>query len=307
MSQPLSIYCRAAVQMAETLSRKVGNRLSRWRSPPAAGSTANRRTVRTVVSMEALGNAFGELGITPGDAVMVHSGISQLGKVAGGPKAILELLTKQVGAQGHLLFPAFPFDNLMYEYLRHRPTFDVRTSPSKMGALTEFALKAPGSERSVHPTHSVVAFGPQRSAFVAEHHLCTAPFADGSPFARLVEFKGKILLLGVGLNSTTSFHRIEDRLGGAFPVRVYHRERFAVDCVDATGSTVQVTTSAHDPFISRIRDCDLLRPAFLREGIMREVRVGDGHATLIDAAGVDRVLEAEWRQRRLTIYGRIWG
>src|SRR5262249_11947058 len=153
--------------------------------------------------------------------------------------------------------PVFPFDTLMFDYLLSSPIFDVRTTPTKMGALSEYALKTGEGQRSIHPTHSVLAFGENSSAYVSGHHLCPAPFTDQSPYAHLVETRGKILLIGVGLNSTTSFHRTEDRLGERFPVNVYRPEVFTVECVDADGRTLQVKTKAHDPFISRIRDCEL--------------------------------------------------
>jgi hypothetical protein len=69
----------------------------------------------------------------------------------------------------------------------------------------------------------------------------------------------------------------------------------------------EVQTPAHDPFVSRVRDCDLVRQDFLQTGVLRELPVGDGVVGIIRARGMDRLLEALWRTRRLTIYGRIWG
>jgi aminoglycoside 3-N-acetyltransferase len=239
--------------------------------------------------------------------VIVHSGISHLGKVTGGPKAIFELIRDMVGEQGNVLYPVFPFNTLMMNYLASKPSFDVRTAPSKMGSLTEYALKVPDGFRSIHPTHSVLAFGPQRKELVGTHHLDDRPFADRSPFAKLVDFNGKILLIGVGLNSTTSFHRTEDRLGDKFPVRIYGQQSFRVPCTGWNGESLEVVTPAHDPFVSRVRDCDLVRDDFLREGVMRELPIGSGTVGLIDAGGMDRLLEKLCFSRHLTIYGRLWG
>jgi aminoglycoside 3-N-acetyltransferase len=254
-----------------------------------------------------LKSALSALRLGQGDAVLVHSGLSHLGKVAGGPRAVFELIRDAVGERGHVLYPVFPFDSLMYTYLVSQPTFDVRTAPTRMGALTSFALNTSGGQRSVHPTHSVLAFGPESAQFVREHHLCPTPFADRSPFARLSEFRGKILLLGVGLNSTTSFHRTEDRLGDAWPVKVYRPETFQVPCVDAHGANLDVTTRAHDPFVSRVRDCDLVKTDLLQRAVLREVRVGSGSVGILDAADMDRLLEDLCLRRHKTIYGRLWG
>ena len=265
------------------------------------------QTPRATVDMATLQTALETLGLSRGDTLLVHSGISHLGKVAGGPRAIFDLIRTCIGNNGHVLYPVFPFDSLMYTYLMSNPVFDIRTAPSKMGALTAYSLGIPDGHRSLHPTHSVIAFGPRGADFVDQHHSCDTPFAETSPFARLVEAGGKILLIGVGLNSTTSFHRTEDRLGNRFPVRVYLDEVFEVTCIDANGLPSRVTTRSHDPFISQVRDCDLVRADLLRAGVLREQNVGNGAVGLIDAAGMDKLIEELWRSRGLTIYGKLWG
>jgi aminoglycoside 3-N-acetyltransferase len=307
MRQPASVYVRAARKTAARFLNKVRRRVRKAISPKAVQNSKPQREARPLVDAASLNAALDALGLTRGDVVMVHSGISHLGKIAGGPRTVFELIRERIGDEGHVLYPVFPFDTLMYHYLKTRPTFDVRTAPTKMGALTEYALKSSGGLRSVHPSHSVLAFGPHRAEFVNKHHLCPAPFTDQSPFARLVDVQGKILLLGVGLNSTTSFHRTEDRLGERFPVKVYHSEAFQVACVDDKGMSCNVDTRAHDPFVSRIRDCNLVRAAFLGAGVLREVPVGSGVVGMIDAAAMDRFLEELCFGPRLTIYGKLWG
>ena len=307
MRQPTSLYVRSARRNAASFYRRGKRKLQKilFRTDQAGGQS--KREVRPVVDMGMLRAAFQQLGLAPGDSVIVHSGISHVGKIVGGPKAIFELIRDMIGERGHLLFPVFPFNNLMMHYLKAGPSFDVRTAPSKMGALTEYALKVPGGVRSIHPSHSVLAFGPNSSEFASSHHLDNAPFAERSPFARLVESHGKILLIGVGLNSTTSFHRTEDRLAERFPVRVYGQETFRVACTDWNGQRVEVTTLAHDPFVSRVRDCNLVRTDFLREGVLRELPVGNGTVGMIDAGAMDRLLETLAFSRKSTIYGRLWG
>jgi aminoglycoside 3-N-acetyltransferase len=305
MRQPLSLYIRAARLGARRFYGKLERRARRAVGRKAAEDP--RGSERVTVSMEELRAALRDLEIAPGDTVLVHSGISHLGKIIGGPRAVFEAIQAAVGDRGHVLYPVFPFDSLMYTYLASQPTFDVRTAPTRMGAVTAYAQKVAGGRRSVHPTHSVLGFGPNAGEFVDAHHLCSTPFADRSPFARLVDVRGKILLLGVGLNSTTSFHRTEDRLGDSFPVKVYRPEAFTIACVNNDGDTVHVTTPAHDPFVSRARDCDLVRPDFVEKGVIKEVNVGTGRAAAIDAVRMDELLEALLKQRRRTIYGRIWG
>jgi aminoglycoside 3-N-acetyltransferase len=303
MRQPASLYVRSMRRNAMSFYGRGTRKLRRL----MVGETPVPRETRPVVDAAMLRNAFQQLGLAKGDTVIVHSGISHLGKVTGGPKAIFEIIREMVGGQGNVLYPVFPFNNLMMNYLESKPSFDVRTAPSKMGSLTDYALKAPDGLRSIHPSHSVLAFGPQRDELVATHHLDVKPFAERSPFARLVDFNGKILLVGVGLNSTTSFHRTEDRLGDKFPVKIYGERTFRVPCTGWNGEPLEVVTPAHDPFVSRVRDCNLVRDDFLREGVLRELPIGSGTVGIIDAGAMDRLLEKLCFSRRLTIYGRLWG
>jgi len=305
MRQPLSIYVRAADCRARRFYEKLGRRATAILPRGQAFSRGNAAP-RINLERESLRRAVADLGIASGDTVLVHSGISHLGKVVGGPRSVFEVIRDAVGEHGHVLYPVFPFDSLMYTYLASAPTFDVRSAGSRMGSLTTYALTIPGGVRSVHPTHSVLAFGRAARDLCGEHHLCSTPFGERSPFARLVAANGKILLLGVGLNSTTSFHRTEDRLGDLFPVKVYLPGVFKVSCVDAQGASLSVTTPSHDPFISQVRDCDLVKNDFVRSGVLREKPLGNGTVAAIDAAAMDRLLEELCRQQ-MTIYGRLWG
>ena len=308
MRHPLSIYVRSTQRTLSRFVERAGRRVKRVISVADEESLTSRHGAhRSLVDAASIKAALDTLGIVTGDTIMVHSGISNLGKVVGGPRVIFDLVRDQVGPSGHVLFPVFPFATLMAEYLKSGPTFDVRTAPSKMGALTEFALKCPSGMRSVHPTHSVIAFGPRSAEFVKDHHLCQTPFANESPFGKLVDFNGKILIIGVGLNSTTSFHRTEDRLGSEFPVKVYLSQPFRTKCLDADGVQLEVSTFAHDPFISRIRDCNLARIKFLQSGVLKEIAVGDGVVGIVDARGMDQHLEEMMRSHKETIYGKIWG
>ena len=47
------------------------------------------------------------LGIEPGITVMMHSSLSALGPVKGGPEAVVDALSEVVGPDGTLLVPAF--------------------------------------------------------------------------------------------------------------------------------------------------------------------------------------------------------
>ena len=305
MRQPLSIYVRAAGLSAKRFETRVVRKVRKLADKEAASSAA-KSPHRPAISLDMIAEAIATLDIVRGDRVIVHSGIGALGKVAGGPKGVFSLLRDVVGDEGLLLFPAFPFDTLMYDYLMSRPSFDVRTAPAKMGAVVNMALADQDHVRSIHPTHSIAAFGREAKALVADHHLDDTPFGPRSPYWRLADSQGKVLVIGVGLSSVTGFHLPEDRLGSRFPVRVYHSNRFEIDCTDWQGKSVKVNTPAHNPLISRVRDCYLVENVFLVGGIYRKLPVGQHYVGAIDFSAMDACLQRLALEGR-TIYGRIWG
>ncbi|MBN1668294.1 MAG: AAC(3) family N-acetyltransferase, partial [Anaerolineales bacterium] len=69
-----------------------------------------------------------------------------------------------------------------------------------------------GTRRSLHPTHSVCATGQLADELLQEHRLDETPCGPHSPFHRLPEVDGQILLLGCGLAANTSMHAVEERV-----------------------------------------------------------------------------------------------
>lgn len=149
-----------------------------------------------------------ELGVQGGDVLLVHSSLSSMGYVAGGPETVVRGLLDALGASGTLLMPA-----LSYEHVRSKqPIFDVRHTPSNVGAIPEHFRQRSGTRRSLHPTHSVCAVGARTGELLDEHHKDRTPCGRYSPFHKLPQVGGKILMLGCGLRPNTSFHAIEERV-----------------------------------------------------------------------------------------------
>lgn len=305
MRQPLSIYVRGvrleARRFATRALRKLHKMVGKEQSEPRL------RESRQVIELSMVDSALSTLGIGLGDRLLVHSGISNLGKVKGGPSGVLRLLRERVGDSGLLLFPAFPFDTLMHEYVKSNPEFDPHTSPTAMGALATLALSDSQRARSLHPTHSVCGFGSGVREFLDGHHLDDTPFGPHSPFWRLADVDGKILVIGVGLSSVTSFHMTEDHMGNKFPVSVYLDEPYRLSCRNNLGEKVEVMTRCHDPAISRLRDCYIVEDRLMQGGIYQKMPVGQHHIGVIDARAMDECLQDLAQRKHLTIYGRIWG
>ena len=208
----------------------------------------------------------GELGLREGDTVYVHSAVDRLN--LGFPfYRILALLRAAVGPRGHLLFPTYPNRGRTssYEYLARGEVFDVRRTPSYTGLLTEFARRQRGAVRSLHPTKSVCAIGPDAEELTATHHLSPYPYDRVSPYYKLVERGAKIVGLGVWTTYLSFVYVVDDALKGDAPVRVYAPRLFAARCVDYEGREVTVETYAHD-----MRNVVHDIPRFMREHVPAE-------------------------------------
>lgn len=138
-----------------------------------------------------------KLGIEQGDLVQVHSSLSAFGYVAGGAETVVDALLEAVGVPGTIMVPTFNHGA--------EDIFDLASSPSTNGAITNALRLRPESYRSLHPTHPVAAIGPLAELLTREH-LTGGTFGLLSPLGKLAAMGGKILLLGVGMNSNTMAH-----------------------------------------------------------------------------------------------------
>jgi len=146
------------------------------------------------------------LGVREGGVLLVHSSLRALGWIEDGPETVIQALLAALGPEGTLLMPA-----LTYDYVTRRsPTFDVRHTSSNVGAIPEYFRTRLGTHRSIHPTHSVCAVGPRTGEMLDDHPLDDTPCGPHSPFHKLRDVGGQLLMLGCGLHPNTSFHAIEE-------------------------------------------------------------------------------------------------
>lgn len=153
---------------------------------------------------EAVARGLRDLGVGAGGTILVHASVRALGPVAGGLETVVDGLLRAVGPTGTLLMPALSWS------LRPPAVFDPTGTPSIVGALAEHFRRRPGTRRSVHPTHSVSAVGRRARELLAAHVFDRTPCGPQSPFRRLLETEGTIVLLGCGLAPNTTMHALEE-------------------------------------------------------------------------------------------------
>lgn len=158
--------------------------------------------------------------------VLVHSSLSQMGWVCGGPVTVIQALMKAVSAEGTVVMPTHSYEYSNPENWKNPPVpkewvsiiketmppFDPAYTPSSMGAIVECFRHFPGVLRSCHPTVSFAAWGRYKKK-ITENHALDHGLGEGSPLARIYGLDGHVLLLGVPYTSNTSFHLAEYRVG----------------------------------------------------------------------------------------------
>ena len=105
------------------------------------------------------------LGAGPGEIIFAHSSLSSFGWVEHGAKTVIEALIRSVSSGGTVVLPTL----CQKDKERRFETWDVDTSPSDVGKITEVFRQRTDTRRSDHPTHSVTAFGPHTEQIVSGH------------------------------------------------------------------------------------------------------------------------------------------
>lgn len=224
-----------------------------------------------------------QLGVREGGVLLAHSSLSALGHVPFGAETVIQGLLEALGPQGTLLMPA-----LSYEHVTEKaPFFDVRRTPSNVGVIPETFRTRPGTCRSVHPTHSVCGVGPRAGELLEDHELDTTPCGPHSPFRKLREVEGQILMLGCGLRPNTSMHGIEELVEP--PYLFDGPLTYALITADGRSTERTYTTHGFDGWVQRYdRVAQILAPPDLRTGAVLMAR-----CHLIEAAALwEAVLEA---------------
>ena len=192
------------------------------------------------------------------------------------------------------------------EYLSTDPVFDVRSTPSRMGAVTEHFRRLPGVRRSLHPTHSVCARGPGAEELVRGHADASTPFGEGTPFEALIDRGAYQVWLGLGIEIFTLYHAFECLREGGYPIDVFRAEPVSTRVVDERGGERVVRTLVHDPAVAtrKVASRAPMRRHLERSGVLETVRVGGGESPLrADAGALLDELETLLREG-LTIYDR---
>jgi aminoglycoside 3-N-acetyltransferase len=228
------------------------------------------------VNQQDIAEGLRTLGVRAGDVLLVHSSLSRFGHVEGGADAVIDALIEAVGPEGTVAVPTHTWGTVNAQ----QPVFDVRTSPSIVGRITEFFRARPQARRGLHPTHSCAAIGPKTDALLRDHETQVTPCGSKSPYQRLMDLGGKVVFLGVDLRVNTSFHALEEV--ACVP---WLFDRFEMlYTIDHDGRRLPVISRRHSAEMPR--DYEKMEPALLERGVMVKGAIGDATVRVVDAAAM---------------------
>ena len=160
------------------------------------------------------------LGLRAGDDVMVHAAMRKVGPLIDGPDTLIGALLDAIGPEGTLLCytnweqqyeDALDSSGVLDPAMKPDiPAFRPEASRASRdhGVIAEFIRTWPGALRSGNPGASIAAIGAKADWYTRNHPLRYG-YGEDSPFARLVQSNGKVVLAGAPLDTMTLLHHAE--------------------------------------------------------------------------------------------------
>jgi aminoglycoside 3-N-acetyltransferase len=251
------------------------------------------------------------LGVREGAVAMVHTAMSSLGWVVGGSQTVVEALLECLGPGGTLCAQAswedvpFGFDawpeRRRRAYEAELPPFDPALSAAAPyeGRIPERIRTWPGACRSANPATGIAAVGAWASELTGDHRLDDG-FGAGTPYARVVEADGQVLLLGAPLHAISLLHHAESiararKRWTTYRLPVAGRGWVAIRELDVWGGAY--------PYDPEPPPLGVIAAAALAAGVGRAGTVGCARAHLFPAEGLTR-FAVGWLERRWPAAGR---
>lgn len=224
-------------------------------------------------------NDLKEMGLKNTDALMVHSSMKSIGDVEGRADTVVDAFMEYF-KEGLFMTPTHTWKQMSSEYA----TFDPKTESSCVGIIPNIFQNRPGVVRSLHPTHSIAAYGKDAQTFIQGEENADSPCPKGGCWDRLKDIDAKILLLGVTHARNTYIHSIDEVLD--IPGRLTD-ETTLMHIVMPDGTIKDVNMHRHFCKVlgtgSFSAHFDKMTEIFYVLGAARKVRFGDADCILCEA------------------------
>ena len=224
-------------------------------------------------------------GISRGDNVILHSSLKSVGNMRGGADAVVDAFVETIGPSGNLMVPTFTYS--IPKWLK--PPFDVKSSVSQTGAITESVRRNPAALRSFHPTHSVAVLGPDAEAITSDHMRATA-IGLASPFGKMHDMGAKIVMLGTNQTSNSSLHFCEVHARVAYlPIAFSEDGDFETAWFLDHDNKVKYCEIHEVPGCSR--GFDKVENELAELGVLRRVKIGPAKSQVLEAQALAKAMD----------------
>lgn len=229
---------------------------------------------------EDLKRQLAEMGLFGKDTVFIHSSMKSLGDVEGGADTVIDAWMEYF-KEGLLLLPTHTWKQMNADY----PVFNPKTEPACVGLLPNIFRQRAGVVRSLHPTHSVAAYGRDAKDYIAGEENLRTPCAPEGVMGRLLSRDAKILLVGVTHIRNTFIHSVEEMYD--VPER-FTEQPVDFDVVLPDGSLKRVPMYRHyNRRTAHISESyDKMLEGYFETGVAKKCSLGDAECILCDAKGI---------------------
>ncbi len=251
----------------------------------------------TTVTKADVTEALRALGVHDGDILLFHSSLKSFGRVEGGPDTVIDGALEALSPGGTLVAPTL----VQRDFGNAYKNWNIATSPSDVGLLTETLRLRPEAVRSDQATHSVAAIGPAARE-LTEGHMAFGPrgtpygeyaFSASSPWQKMYDRHAKVIFMGVLIRCNTYRHFVEARfveeLLAAIPEGEEKEALIARltthDLYDEYVRQLGAKAREHTPMTITFPNFNgdkmlRLKPTLAAEGIEKVTRCGDATLTL---------------------------
>ena len=229
--------------------------------------------------------------IKPNDTVVVHSALRSVGEIEGGADGLIDAFIEYLN-EGVLVIPTHTWAGIA-----ERLYYDVNSTPTCLGALSKVAIERKDGVRSLHPTHSVKAFGKKAYKLIKGEEKCASPTPKNSWIAKLCKKNAYILLLGVNQTSNTFLHAVEDRL--SVPDRMVE-DRLIITIKDYEGKELKSPTFNGFGCKNIPEDCSEFFENYQKPleylGAVKSDKIGNAEVRCCNTKKTYKVLKKLWKK-----------
>ena len=235
------------------------------------------RVVRLIYSYstEDLAATLRSLGLEAGDTLIVHSGFRRFSGFRGTADDVIRTLLSVIGPEGNLAMVSMPYRGSSEAWVERGEVFDVASTPSAMGLISELFRRREDVVRSLCPLHPVIAKGPKTAWLTADHEKLPHTCGKGTPFHRMLGLAAKALFFDAPFRSLTFMHYVEDLYADALPVPLYADEFATVRARTRRGEVIELRQAVFSKPARERRDFEAVERELIANHLLEQRRLGN--------------------------------